>query len=117
VFKGVGYSGKPPYGKNNPAAEDQHNIGPIPVGKYLVGSPVDTITHGPYVLPLTPDPGNVMYGRSGFLVHGDSVVHEGFASEGCIVLDRAAREKIWKSGDHVITVIHRYEAPKVEESK
>ena len=100
----IGYSGAGD-GKNNPAMQDVHNVGPIPVGNYEIGEPSDTKTHGPYVLHLTPDPANEMYGRSGFLIHGDSVVAPGTASEGCIILGRAIREKIWTSEDHALEVV------------
>jgi hypothetical protein len=98
-----GYSGAGE-GKNNPAQQDVHNIGPIPVGQYTIGEPSDTKTHGPYVLHLTPDPANEMFGRSGFLIHGDSVVHPGTASEGCIIMPRTVREKIWVSADRDLVV-------------
>lgn len=99
-----GYSGSPA-GKNKPQMEDQHNIGPIPTGNYKVGGPRNTDTHGPYVLPLTPDPKNIMFGRAGFLIHGDNVNHPGTASEGCIILPRGARELIHQSGDWDLEVV------------
>lgn len=99
----VGYSGAGA-GKNNPDAQDLHDVGPLPRGHYFIEPPVDTRTHGPFVLWLDPDVDNVMYGRSGFGIHGDSVIHPGMASEGCIVLPRAIREQIWNSGDHRLTV-------------
>jgi hypothetical protein len=99
-----GYSGHEE-GKNNPQMEDVHDKGPLPTGKYSIGRPIDTATHGPYVLPLTPDPNNIMFGRSGFLIHGDSVHNPGTASLGCIILPRPARELIYQSGDHDIEVI------------
>lgn len=92
-------------GKNNPAMQDVHNVGPIPRGIYTIGEPCDTKTHGPYVLHLTPDAANDMCGRAGFLIHGDSVVHPGTASEGCIILPRSIREKIWLSGDTTLEVV------------
>lgn len=92
-----GYSGSP-IGKNRPDMESVHNVGPIPRGMYTIGAPYDTKTHGPFVLPLEPDLDNQMYGRSGFLIHGDSVVHPGTASEGCIILARNIREMIANSG-------------------
>lgn len=99
----LGYSGAGE-GKNNPAAQETHNVGPIPRGNYTISGPHDTVTHGPYVLPLTPDPANEMFGRSAFLIHGDSVVHPGTASEGCIIMPRAVREQVWASGDTSLTV-------------
>lgn len=99
----VGYSGAGD-GKNNPAMQDVHNVGPIPVGRYTIGEPCDTQTHGPYVLRLTPDEGNEMCGRAGMLIHGDSVAHPGTASQGCIIMARAVREQVWNSGDLDIEV-------------
>jgi type VI secretion system (T6SS) effector TldE1-like protein len=101
----TGYSGAPGASKNNPDAEALHNIGPIPDGSYTITPPIDTRTHGPYVLWLTPDPTNIMHGRSAFGIHGDSVIDPGSASEGCIVLPRFARETIWLSGDHRLKVV------------
>lgn len=100
----TGYSGKGE-GKNNPEMQDVPNVGPIPVGRYMIGPPVDTQTHGPYALRLSPDAANNMCGRSGFLIHGDSVVHPGTASEGCIILPRAVRGRVYESGDKLIEVV------------
>ena len=100
----IGYSGAGDC-KNDPSAQDVHNAGPLPRGLYEIGAPVDTMTHGPYVLRLTPDPANEMCGRAGFLIHGDSKVAPGTASEGCIILRRMVREKIWDSGDKQLEVV------------
>ena len=100
----TGYSGARE-GKNNPDMQDVANVGPLPRGNYSIDAPVDTVTHGPYVLRLEPAAENEMFGRAGFLIHGDSVVHPGTASEGCIILARAIRERIWKSGDHKLAVV------------
>jgi hypothetical protein len=100
----VGYSGWK-NGKNNPELQNVEEVGPIPAGKYLVGTPHDTLTHGPFVLPLTPDPGNEMFGRSAFLMHGDSVVDPGTASRGCIIMSRAVRTEVVESGDKLLQVI------------
>lgn len=101
---GVGYSGFGPY-KNIATAQSLRDEGPIPEGIYTIGAPEDTVTHGPYVLPLTPDPNNLMWGRAGFLIHGDSVISPGTASRGCIILARDVREQIWASGDHSLQVL------------
>lgn len=100
----VGYSGAGE-GKNNPAMQSVPNVGPIPLGSYTAGDPYDTMTHGPFVLRLTPSPANDMFGRAGFLIHGDSVVAPGTASEGCIILDRAVREQIAASADRDVEVV------------
>jgi hypothetical protein len=105
-----GYSGYGS-GRNNPELQWEPSIGPIPVGMYTIESPVDTVTHGPFVLPLTPDPTNVMWGRSSFLIHGDRIENAGqyLASHGCIILPRPIREQLWNSGDHILNVIRTYD--------
>ncbi len=101
---GIGYSG---FGirKNSAIATAAHNLGPIPCGLYHIEDPKDTDTHGPFVLPLAPSLENQMFGRSGFLIHGDSLAHPGEASEGCVILDRTIREKIAASGDRLLEVV------------
>ncbi len=101
-----GYSGCGE-GKNNCEAQEQHNIGPIPVGSYIIGPPRDINggPHGPYVLPLVPDPKNEMFGRSGFLIHGDNIHEPGTASEGCVIMPRDIRTAVWASGDLHLEVI------------
>lgn len=105
---GVGYAGAGP-GKNNPAMQAAHNVGPLPCGDYVMSAPVNTTEHGPYVLWLIPNAANVMYGRSGFGLHGDSIAHSGEASEGCIVQDRDVREEAWTiaqaSNDYRLRVV------------
>lgn len=101
----IGYSGHL-QGRNNPDLQAQHDVGPIPRGNWtILGPPVDTTSHGPFVLHLHPDPDTNCFGRDGFLIHGDSVVHPGMASLGCIILLRAAREQIWQSKDHKLQVV------------
>jgi len=104
---GAGYSGAPGH-KNDATAQSLHDLGPIPVGCYVVEEPKDTETHGPYVLPLDPDPGNQMFGRAGFLIHGDSVAHPGTASKGCIILSRATRELVGQSADNLLDVVENF---------
>ena len=68
----TGYSGAG-HGKNNPDMQEVHNLGPIPQGDWtIVGPPVNTADHGPYVLTLKPAADTPTFGRSGFLMHGDS---------------------------------------------
>lgn len=101
-----GYSGLGP-AKNNPSWQDHRDIGPIPRGRYQISTPecVDAPgPHGPYVLGLTPDPQNEMFGRAGFLIHGDSIAHPGTASHGCLILPRPIRSLIADSGDSQLTV-------------
>ena len=96
---GVGYSGKNE-GKNNPDMQDIHKVGPIPCGYYTIDSERDTVHHGPYALPLIPDEANEMFGRSEFLIHGDSIEHPGMASEGCIIAAKAIRVLMNTIQDH-----------------
>lgn len=101
---GVGYSGQPEC-KNDPTKCDQKNRGPIPPGRYVIDSPVDTEDHGPFVLPLKPHKDNEMFGRDAFLIHGDSMKNPGTASQGCIILSRAVRETINRNDDRELEVI------------
>lgn len=101
----VGYSGYHE-GKNNPAMQNVHNVGPIPEGIWdIVGEPFDSDMHGPYCLRLQPEGLTETYGRDGFLCHGDSNEHPGEASRGCIILPRWARVQIWAAADRKFKVV------------
>ncbi len=52
---------------------------------------------------LAPVPGTQTFGRDGFLIHGDNRRHD--ASQGCIILDRAARDRIGNSADTRLNVV------------
>ncbi|ASL48179.1 hypothetical protein bAD24_III12340 [Burkholderia sp. AD24] len=99
-----GYSGKSAW-KNHPEFQSFNGKGPIPRGRYTIGAPFTHPHTGIYSLQLTPVIGNVMFGRSGFLIHGDSQDHPGDASDGCIVVSLHARHRIWGSGDRALEVI------------
>jgi len=101
-YIGKGYSGTGP-GRNNPLMQSARNIGPIPQGRYDIGPPHDTPTHGPYVMNLTPLPETMIFHRSGFLIHGDNRRHD--ASHGCIILAPQLRHQVWHSGDRRIRVV------------
>ncbi len=102
---GTGYSGsRSGGGLNNPAMENVRGVGPIPSGPWRIGSPYDHDRKGPVTMRLTPD-GHAAHGRTGFLIHGDSLSNPGDASEGCIVLPRGIRETIANSGIDVLEVI------------
>lgn len=100
-----GNCGKNPEGKNNPAMQNVRCVGPLPRGVYTLGNPVPQSHLGPFAIPLTPEHGNEMFGRSAFYIHGDRTSAPGSASEGCIILPRAAREKMWNSEDHTLIVV------------
>jgi hypothetical protein len=100
----VGYSGHG-IGKNNPDMSNVHDVGPIPRGMWsIVALLLTTADHGPFVLRLAPKEGTETFGRTGFLIHGDSVTNPGGASLGCIILPRTTREMIWRSNDKELIV-------------
>ncbi len=56
------------------------------------------------VIRLVPDAATELFGRSGFLIHGDNA--SGTASQGCIIIGGAAnRQRIWNIGDHRLQVV------------
>ena len=102
----TGYSGADPQGKNNPAMEAEHDVGPIPRGLWHVAAlTVGETPHGPYVLHLEPQEDTETFGRGGFLIHGDSINAPGTSSKGCVIMPRSVRERIWASGDKELQVI------------
>jgi len=105
---GQGYAGHGA-GVNNPADQNQPNIGPLPQGGYTIG-PQQNHTAGngkalPGSMRLTPDAGNQMYGRGGFLIHGSNDYSQQNDSTGCIILPPAVRNAIGGSGDNHVTVV------------
>lgn len=100
-----GYSGYED-GKNKPAKQTMHMVGPIPTGIWEITELIEkTMSHGPFVLRLEPAAATVTHGRDGFLIHGDSIQRPGFASHGCIVLPLSVRREIWHSEDRVLAVV------------
>jgi hypothetical protein len=113
---GVGYSGRG-VGRNRPfdstakmpdraETETMRNLGPLPAGRWRIGPAFTHPILGPLVMPLLPVEGTETYGRTGFLVHGDS--REGNASSGCVVLGHFEREAISRAveaGDRDLTVV------------
>lgn len=111
-----GYSGCGD-GKNNPALQGVRQVGPIPCGRWkIVGQPFDSPANGPFCLRLAPNHGTDTLGRSGFLIHGDSLSDPGNASRGCIILPRAIRKAIWASGDVDLLVVADPPQDKEEEA-
>ncbi|MEW5289707.1 tlde1 domain-containing protein [Erwinia papayae] len=101
----TGYAGKGP-GKNNPGMESTPDVGPLPKGKYtIIGHPFTHSHTGAFSIRLQPAYGNIMYGRAGFLIHGESARHPGMASNGCIIMPLNIRQSIWSSGDREVEVI------------
>jgi hypothetical protein len=101
-----GYSGRNLY-KNQPSGVTIPHVGPVPPGAYKIG-PSYTHPHlGPVVMDLIPVAGD-MFGRSEFRIHGDSKVHFGDASRGCIVLPHADRLTVSESTDRVLIVVAEF---------
>ena len=103
---GSGYAGHGA-AKNNPAMQNIANQGPLPRGRYTIGSAmaVGPGKTGLFVLPLSPDPANQMFGRFGFYMHGDNAAMNFTASDGCIILSYAIREAVATSGDQELSVV------------
>lgn len=86
----TGYSGRDS-GLNNPGAQQQVGVGPLPQGLYTIGPAYDNPHTGPITLNLEPDPANQMFGRSLFRIHGDTAAMNHTASDGCIILPKVVR--------------------------
>ena len=96
-------------GLNNPMMQTEHNVGPLPRGRYTFGPWQDSHTHlGPNVSALTPRPDasgsfDWLSGRGGFYCHGPEF------SEGCIIQPpdiRAKMKAVMEStGDRELEVI------------
>lgn len=101
----LGYAGHGE-GLNNPDMEFVPNVGPLPrvPSGYEIGEPEDSPHTGPFSLRLTPRSPDELQGRDEFLIHGDSQSMDHTASNGCIILARAAREAIHASGDTSLEV-------------
>jgi hypothetical protein len=100
----AGYSGKGIY-KNDPAAQDMHDLGPLPRGFYTIGPAYNSPKTGPMSMNLAPDASNVMFGRAGFRIHGDSIQEPGEASDGCIIQAEPIRNRINFSPDKRLQVL------------
>lgn len=101
-FVGTGYSGTG-FGRNNPAAQDLQNVGPIPQGCYTIGESYDDSNLGPCVMHLDADSGTNTFGRSLFRIHGDNARHD--ASHGCVILGPSIRHLIAESDDADFEVV------------
>lgn len=104
IFFARGYAGYGE-GKNNPAMQTVHDIGPIPTGKWRMTAMMDLPANGPRCIRLAPMEGTQTWGRDGFLIHGDSLARPGMASHGCIVIGRTQRELMWMTEDRVLEVV------------
>ena len=109
LYVETGYAGRG-RGKNNPNEQCVTDEGPIPRGWWTIGSATNG---GPtrISLPLTADSGADVCGRSGFFVHGDSILNPGSASHGCIILSKATRERMASSNDPRLRVVSDSSTP------
>lgn len=103
---GKGYSG---HGDavNDPARENEVNVGPIPRGHWKMTGWIEKDPHlGLGVIVLAPADGTDTHGRAGFRWHGDNGAHIQTASHGCIVQGNlSSRRAAWESGDHELEVV------------
>jgi len=93
-------------GLNNGDMENIEDVGPLPVGFYNIGKPVDSAELGPMVMML--DPWKPLYGRGHFWIHGDNNFGNKSASKGCVIMPRMFRNMVAQSGINVLAVV-RYE--------
>jgi Protein of unknown function (DUF2778) len=107
-LQGIGYSGNGT-SLNNPLDTRIAGHGPVPVGMYIMGPWYDDApgpeSKGPIVARLTPYQDNEMFGRSGFMIHGDNEKGNHSASDGCIVAGHDYRAALAGSRDNVLEVI------------
>jgi len=101
---GIGYAGLG-LDKDDPTKQGVEGMGPLPAGLYTIGPAEDNVQLGPCAMRLTPDAADVMFGRSGFYIHGDSLSHPGQASHGRIVIGPVIRHAISASDDNRLQVI------------
>ena len=102
-------------GLNNPAYQNvqgtglDSNGGPLPQGTYVIGPQQLNVTNVGTRLPasmrLIPDPLNDMFGRKGFLIHGDNGDGDQSASEGCPIIPKNIRNRIGNSNDKILRVV------------
>lgn len=104
---GLGYSGNT-RGLNNPSAQAEHAVGPLPQGHYTIQPPHVDEKVGPVAMWLEPNAENEMFGRGDFLIHGDNQSMNHTASDGCIILPHTVRTVIGGivlGGDNQLTVV------------
>jgi hypothetical protein len=108
---GFGFAGNGT-GLNNPDAQAQHNVGPLPQGTYTMTAFAENDPHtGMCTIVLIMDTGEEDFGRSAFRIHGpvnltsaglNAFLH---SSDGCIILgDCVLRRGIWANKDHKLKV-------------
>lgn len=104
VSIGTGYSGAGTIaasGRNNASMQDIPFQGPIPAGQYRIGAAYHHPEKGTNSMNLTPV-GHGARGRNDFMIHGNDVQNN--ASQGCIILGPAIRQRIASSNDPILVV-------------
>jgi len=98
----TGYSGALT-NKNNSSRQQVKGLGPLPRGTYQITG--YSTSKGPMTIILQQTSGEA-FGRALFRIHGEKrpPATPGFASEGCIILGPATRNRIWSSGDRSLEV-------------
>ena len=96
---GCGYSGAAS-ALNDIHKQNLAKVGPLPAGLYTIAEVYDDPERGQHTCMLEPARSNIMYGRSGFLIHGDTKEEAHNASEGCIVAPYWVRH-LFKAGDEI----------------
>ena len=81
---GYGYSGHQD-ALNDIHKQNLQGVGPLPAGTYIITAIRDDPERGKHTCELLPQTTNKMYGRSGFLIHGDTDAEAHNASDGCII--------------------------------
>lgn len=98
-------------GLDNPDMQFVPDTGPLCVGVYRIGDPVEGSHLGPMAFPLKPDVANVMKGRKDFFIHADlldALTRPHQASHGCIIASLQVRRFIAQqvaAGDRMLTVV------------
>ena len=105
VILGGGYAGNG-LGLNNPGAQDQHDVGPLPQGHYLMTALVDSPKTGIATInSLTRTPARKC---TRFLLSesmGDNGRDDQSSSDGCIVAATPLTGKpIWATQDHALAL-------------
>jgi len=93
ILIATGYSGAPGH-INATSSECIVNKGSLPRGRYRM-TYEKVRNKRPHVIVLTPMPETAMCGRHSMLIHGDNEYLNNTGSEGCIILPKYIRLRIY----------------------
>jgi hypothetical protein len=91
-------------GRNNPAMQDKHCVGPLPRDMYRVGPWEPHAELGQLSASLTSMGVGESFGRDGFYIHGPGGDDPANCSMGCIVIPHDARVAVAALNPTTITV-------------